>query len=256
MEKIEETLESREVAAMIAKEHKMLMRDIRRYENQLAECKIVPGAFFQESTYKDANNQTRPCYQITKKGCEFIAHKLTGIKGTKFTAMYINRFHEMQEAVAGTRQQQELPWFIRKFRGRYIVLWRDFTTITGIDLQERKPKDWQKLIPGRDYNAWGCQCNNEEFKREYGFDYGNASCMAYFTLAGLKKVLECLKYETKIQLSVKAYETLVTGLNVVENPKKRIGKSDETVNQKQEEKKSLPVKMNICMEGHEITLTF
>ena len=34
---------------------------------------------------------------VTKKGCEFIAHKLTGQRGTEFTAQYINRFHEMEE---------------------------------------------------------------------------------------------------------------------------------------------------------------
>ena len=51
---------------------------------QLAEAKIGLGDFFTEVTYKDANNQERPCFQITKKGCEFIAHKLTGQKGTEF----------------------------------------------------------------------------------------------------------------------------------------------------------------------------
>ena len=64
---------------------------------QLAEAKIGLGDFFTEATYKDANNQNRPCFQVTKKGCEFIAHKLTGQKGTEFTARYINRFHEMED---------------------------------------------------------------------------------------------------------------------------------------------------------------
>ena len=40
-----------------------------------------------------------PCYLVTKKGCEFIAHKLTGQKGTEFTAKYINRFHEMEDDI-------------------------------------------------------------------------------------------------------------------------------------------------------------
>ena len=52
-----------------------------------------------------------PC--ITKKGCEFIAHKLTGTKGTIFTARYINRFHEMQEIIARQAQEHKMPWFIR-----------------------------------------------------------------------------------------------------------------------------------------------
>lgn len=41
-----------------------------------------------------------PCYRITKKGCEFIAHKLTGTKGTEFTARYINKFHQMETTLA------------------------------------------------------------------------------------------------------------------------------------------------------------
>ena len=37
------------------------------------------------------------CFMVTKKGCEFIAHRLTGIKGTEFTVKYINRFHDMEQ---------------------------------------------------------------------------------------------------------------------------------------------------------------
>lgn len=71
------------------------MRDIRRYSQQFNESKIALVDFFIESTYKDGRGETRPCYLVTKKGCEFIANKLTGVKGTAFTAKYINRFHEM-----------------------------------------------------------------------------------------------------------------------------------------------------------------
>lgn len=104
-EKSELTVTSLEVARMVnGKEHKNLMRDIRSYVAELAELKIEPGEFFMESTYIDANNQIRPCYDVTKKGCEFIAHKLTGIKGTEFTAKYINRFHDMEDVI-----QQGVP---------------------------------------------------------------------------------------------------------------------------------------------------
>jgi phage regulator Rha-like protein len=71
------------------------LRDIRRYSQQFNESKIALVDFFIESTYKDGRGETRPCYLVTKKGCEFIANKLTGVKGTAFTAKYINRFHEM-----------------------------------------------------------------------------------------------------------------------------------------------------------------
>lgn len=91
------TLTSLEVAEMVEKEHKKLLRDIRTYVEQLTGAKIGPGDFFLESSYIDKNNQERPCYLITKKGCEFIANKLTGKKGTIFTATYINRFNEMEQ---------------------------------------------------------------------------------------------------------------------------------------------------------------
>lgn len=92
-------IDSREVAEMVGKEHNKLMRDIRTYCEQLAQSKIGHGDFFTESTYMDANNQSRPCYLVTKKGCELIAHKMTGVKGTEFTAKYVERFHEMQDAI-------------------------------------------------------------------------------------------------------------------------------------------------------------
>lgn len=100
MTRIEQTISSLEVADMTGKKHKNLLADIRGYVHELAELNFQPGDFFYDSVYKDANNQARPCYQITKKGCEFIAHKLTGIKGTEFTARYIERFHDMEQLIA------------------------------------------------------------------------------------------------------------------------------------------------------------
>jgi len=94
---LSKTLPSMEVARMVEKEHSKLLKDIRRYSLQLNEAKIGLVEFFEESTYIDGKGESRPCYLITKKGCEFIAHKLTGTKGTEFTARYINRFHEMEE---------------------------------------------------------------------------------------------------------------------------------------------------------------
>ena len=108
MSKIGQSLTSMEVSQMVGKDHSKLLRDIRKYSEQLAEAKIGLGDFFSESTYLDSNNQSRPCYLVTKKGCEFIAHKLTGQKGTEFTARYINRFHEMEHELV-TASPSEIP---------------------------------------------------------------------------------------------------------------------------------------------------
>lgn len=100
MAELEQTLDSREVAGMVKKDHSKLLRDIRTYIEHLTEAKIGFSDFFRDSEYKDSTGRTLPCYRITLKGCEFIAHKMTGQKGTEFTARYINRFHEMESILS------------------------------------------------------------------------------------------------------------------------------------------------------------
>ncbi|MBQ9305834.1 MAG: Rha family transcriptional regulator [Butyrivibrio sp.] len=97
---VEQVLTSLEVAEMVGKEHKELLRDIHRYEQQARESNLALSEFWKESTYKpEGQKRSYPCYNISKKGCEFIAHKMTGVQGTTFTAKYINRFHEMEETI-------------------------------------------------------------------------------------------------------------------------------------------------------------
>lgn len=94
-----QTITSLEVAEMVEKRHNELLKDIRRYVEQLGEGKIPHTDFFIESTYVTEQNKTMPCFDVTKKGCEFIANKLTGVKGAVFTAKFINRFHEMEDYI-------------------------------------------------------------------------------------------------------------------------------------------------------------
>ena len=184
---------------MIQKEHAKLLRDIKRYINQLGESNIGFTEFFTESSYWSEQNKQLPCYQITRKGCEFIVNKITGRKGTEFTARYINRFHDMENIITGQQsQKKQKPWYIKRFRGRDIVLYRDFKELTGID-----PKPYAfytrpiscRLIGGRDFNGWGWRCDREEFTREYGFDYGEDDCMRYLTMCGYAKLMRFIKEE-------------------------------------------------------------
>lgn len=92
-----ETVDSRQVAEAIGKPHNDLMKDIRRYSGFLNEGKISPVDFFIESSYQDGKGEIRPCYMLTRKGCEMVANKMTGQKGTVFTAMYVNAFHAMEQ---------------------------------------------------------------------------------------------------------------------------------------------------------------
>ncbi|ENH96686.1 phage regulatory protein [Gracilibacillus halophilus YIM-C55.5] len=104
--------DSREVAKMVEKRHTELLRTIKGYEIILAERNFASGDFFIESTYTDSNNQTRPCFLLTKKGCEMVANKMTGEKGILFTATYVSKFNEMEQQHQDTSQlSPELQMF-------------------------------------------------------------------------------------------------------------------------------------------------
>lgn len=217
---------STEVADMVEKTHKELLRDIRRYVRQFNENNLALVKFFEGSTYKDAKGETRPCYLITKKGCEFIAHKLTGTKGTLFTARYINRFHEMQDILTRQEREPQLPSFIHRFRGEYIMLFRDFEAITGISLHPKQAfwKAHHEIMNNRCplyYNGWGwyTTIDKEEFLKEYGFEYGDDQCMMYLTLPGIRKVLQLCEEDRRFRLEQPAYDTII---KAIEQPKKAL----------------------------------
>ena len=91
--------DSREVAEKIERPHKELLRSIRTYCEILNESKIALVDFFVSAEYKDSKGETRPCYLITKKGCDMIANKLTGKKGVLFTAAYVSAFEQMKQQI-------------------------------------------------------------------------------------------------------------------------------------------------------------
>lgn len=107
------TIDSREVARMMEKRHDHLIRDVDTYCEYLAAPKIGVSEFWQTSSYKDTTGRKCKCYLITKKGCEFLAHKMTGRKGAIFTAIYINRFHRMEEALKHPKQRWLPPQILR-----------------------------------------------------------------------------------------------------------------------------------------------
>lgn len=100
--------DSREVALKTGKEHSKLLRDIRGYIEHLNEANFGLVDFFIEDTYLDSKGEERPCYQLTKQGCEMVANKMTGKKGTLFTATYVQAFNEMQEKLKLGEQQKAI----------------------------------------------------------------------------------------------------------------------------------------------------
>lgn len=114
-----DVVDSREVAELIGKRHDNLMRDISGYikimekNNELNSEAVAkgnnfgfaPDDFFVRSTYKDSKGETRPCYLLTKKGCDMVANKMTGEKGVLFTAAYVTVFDAMEKHIAGNAKE-------------------------------------------------------------------------------------------------------------------------------------------------------
>lgn len=104
--------DSRDVANQVGKSHAHLLRDIKGYIEVLApNPKLDSDSFFIESSYEDKNSQIRPCFLITKQGCEMVANKLTGEKGILFTATYVSKFNEMEHQLDTSQLSPELQMF-------------------------------------------------------------------------------------------------------------------------------------------------
>ena len=102
-----QTISSREVAKMMEVRHDNLMNKIEKHTailQKVNDLKIKVVDLWQLSSYKDTKGETRKEYQVTKKGCEFLAHKTTGEKGDIFTIRYMDRFEEMEKIINSNEQ--------------------------------------------------------------------------------------------------------------------------------------------------------
>ena len=101
----ENTISSREVAVMMDYSHKDIVRKIDNLNKELGVAQISSTQYWIESTYvHEQNKMTYREYQVTKKGCELIAHKTEGQKGVLFTVRYMDKFEEMEKKL-----QKQLP---------------------------------------------------------------------------------------------------------------------------------------------------
>lgn len=95
--------DSRDVAELTGKDHKELLRSIRQYISILTSAKLRSLDFFIPSYYLDAKKEQRPCFYLTKMGCDMVANKMTGERGVLFTAAYVKQFDEMQKEISSPK---------------------------------------------------------------------------------------------------------------------------------------------------------
>lgn len=183
------TLDSREVAEMVEKRHSDLTRDIRTYCKYLAESKIALGEYFIESSYIDANNQERPCYLLTKMGCEMVANKMIGKKGVLFTAKYVKRFNQME--------QSELPKISTELRA---ILMLDNKTIEI----EEKVTNLENNIP-----LFNVECKElQALVRKVGIKALGYKTPAYNDRSLRTKVYTDIQHQLKREFGVTRYEAI------------------------------------------------
>lgn len=154
------TITSMEVAEMMETEHSKIMRklegskDRRGYIAILSEAQMGVADYFIKSSYVDAQGKERPCYEVTKLGCDFLANKSTGEKGVLFTARYVKRFCEMEHQVKQipiTEHPGEVANLIKVLSSRMDKISRrggyDGSTKKGDDrVSEKEKRDIQEMV--------------------------------------------------------------------------------------------------------------
>lgn len=170
------TISSLEVAEMLEKDHKYILREIEGSKDgktvgiipTLLGANFAPSDYFIESTYKDKSGKNNKCYLVTKMGCELLGNKQQGEKGIIFTAKYVKRFNDMEQAIHSLDVQQ--------LESSYILLNERFNAfsesltekINKIEAQaefNHRPShatklNWNKVIK----NYAKCQADEENIK--------------------------------------------------------------------------------------------
>ena len=121
--KVEYVVESREVAEMLGKEHKKLLRDIEGSKDGkhvgiipvLVKSQLGLSKYFIESSY-ESEGRNYKSYLITKMGCELLANKMTGEKGILFTATYVQAFNDMEQALKGNMSLDSMLGTLQEFK--------------------------------------------------------------------------------------------------------------------------------------------
>ena len=101
-EQSEQTMTSLEIAELTGKQHKNVMQAIRNMEPAWLK---VNGLKFQLVEYKDSKGELRPCYQLTKTECLYIATKFND----EARAKLVLRWQELELQELKRRQQLCLP---------------------------------------------------------------------------------------------------------------------------------------------------
>ncbi|MBR6122010.1 MAG: Rha family transcriptional regulator [Prevotella sp.] len=111
-----QTMTSLEIAELTGKQHFHVMEAIRKME---PAWKKVAESNFRLGSYKDANGQMRPCYQLTKTECLYIATKFND----EARAKLVLRWEELEKRNL-PRPSEGGEWLAQSGTEGTPLLWR------------------------------------------------------------------------------------------------------------------------------------
>lgn len=196
-------LDSREIAEMMEIEHSNLIKKIDGINEDFRKVKIDFSKYWKESSYQVVG-QTRNyrCFLITKRGCEFLAHKTTGTKGNLFTDKYMDRFEEMEEHL----KNEQLLLANNKIKELKETV-EEFKRLTEEAKQQYKPSHKRKL----DYNRMiKMFTNNEEeaqVVKDWVFGVLNISKWEDTCVADSAKIMQAITAVVKLS-SISKFQQL------------------------------------------------
>ncbi|MBY6916046.1 Rha family transcriptional regulator [Clostridium botulinum] len=204
------TIDSREVAEMLGKEHWEVLRMLQGYipkgENKsrrivgiiptLRNHNVDVSEYFIKDSYKvEGNNKTYDCYLCTKMGCEILGNKLQGEKGILFTAQYVKKFNYMEHSI----KEKQIWLFSNKIEELEKTL-NKFERLTEEAKEQYKPSHKRKL----DYNKMikSLTNNDEDVQIVKNWVFG---------LLGISKWEDtCINDSTKIIETITTVSRLLT----------------------------------------------
>ena len=99
------------VAELFEKNHKEVLRDIRKITDPLSGLsEEFRQRNFAPSSYRNQQNKKQPCYYLTRDGFTMLVMGYTGQKAMQFKELYIKRFNKMEKVIKSlVAARQECP---------------------------------------------------------------------------------------------------------------------------------------------------
>lgn len=193
------TIDSREVAEMMEINHWEVLRKLDGTDKVkgiipiLTDNKIVVSKYFIQSAYKDSSGKENKCYLCTRLGCDFLANKFNGEKGILFTAKYVERFNQMEQAI----------------KNPYAHLSKEVQAIFALDhKQQQLAVEVKELKEGMPLFNVECKEIQAAVKRKGVEILGGKNSVAYKNNSIRGKVYSDIQQQLRREFGVSRYEAI------------------------------------------------